>query len=54
MAEIVPSVKIVERREISGILGNVNEEKDKIANSSHLLPSKRIQKREGDGGDAVS
>ena len=29
MAEIVPSVKIVERRGISGILGNVNEEKDK-------------------------
>ena len=29
MAEIVPSIKIVERRDISGILGNVNEEKDK-------------------------
>ena len=29
MAEIVPSVKIVERRDISGILENVNEEKDK-------------------------
>ena len=29
MAEIVPSVKIVERMDISGILENVNEEKDK-------------------------
>ena len=29
MVEIVPSAKIVEKMDISGILGNVNEEKDK-------------------------
>ena len=34
----MPSVKIVERRDIDVIFGIVNEENDKRANSAHLLP----------------
>ena len=39
---------------MDGIIGKFNEYKDKIANSDHLLPSKRSQKWEEEGGDAVS
>ena len=41
MTEIVPSVKIVERRDISRILEFVNDNKDKRVNSGHLLQKKR-------------
>ena len=48
MAEIVPSVKIVERRDISGILEFVNDNKDKIGNNGLLLQNRRPKRAEGE------
>ena len=49
MAEIVPSVKNPRFEDLEGINRIVNESKDKIANSDHLLPLFESQKCEGGG-----